>query len=122
MAKQKVSSARQRRNADTMAARQSAGKAIAKKAAAPVQSARALAELTTKARKALPKSTFAVPSKRSKSGGSGGYPIPDEAHARNALARVSQFGTPAEQAQVRAAVARKFPNIGKKAAPKKGGK
>jgi len=72
-----------------------------------------LAELTTKARKSLKKSQFAVPSKRSKSGGSGGYPIPDETHARNALARVAQFGSPAEKAKVRAAVKAKFPNIGK---------
>jgi len=82
-----------------------------------------LAELTSKARKKLPKQAFAVPSKRSKSGGTGGYPIPDESHARNALARVAQFGTPSEKAQVRAAVARKFPNIGKaKSATKRGGK
>lgn len=82
-----------------------------------------LAELTSKARKKLPKQAFAVPSKRSKSGGTGGYPIPDESHARNALARVAQFGTPQEKAKVRAAVARKFPNIGKaKSATKKGGK
>lgn len=63
-----------------------------------------LAELTTRARKALPKGTFAIPETRS-------YPIPDEAHARNALARVAQHGTPEEQARVRAAVKRKFPNI-----------
>jgi hypothetical protein len=63
-----------------------------------------LAELTTRARKALPKGTFAIPETRS-------YPIPDEAHARNALARVAQHGTPEEKARVRAAVKRKFPNI-----------
>jgi hypothetical protein len=70
-----------------------------------------LAELTTKKRKALRKSTFAIPEK---SPGSGSYPIPDLAHARNALARVSQHGTPQEKARVRAAVARKFPGIGQK--------
>jgi len=103
-----------------MGARKAAGKGVAKKAAPKVQSAQQLGELTAKSRKALPKSDFAVPSTRSKSGGSGGYPIPDEAHARNALARVSQFGTPAQKAQVQAAVARKFPNIGK--GKKAGGK
>ena len=60
--------------------------------------------LTTKARKKLPKSSFAMPGKRA-------YPINDKAHARNALARVSQYGTPAEKAKVRSAVHRKFPGI-----------
>ena len=41
----------------------------------------------------------------------GSYPIPDESHARNALARVSQHGSEAEKAKVRAAVEKKFPNI-----------
>lgn len=66
-----------------------------------------LAELTTKARKALPKGAFAIPEQRA-------YPIPDESHARNALARVAQHGTPEEQARVRAAVARRFPKLGKR--------
>ena len=39
------------------------------------------------------------------------YPIHDEEHARNALARVAQFGSMKEQAQVRAAVAKKYPGI-----------
>lgn len=63
-----------------------------------------MAELTTKARNDLPDSAFAIPPDR--------YPIHDEAHARNALARVAQFGTDAEQAQVRAAVHRRYPNMG----------
>jgi hypothetical protein len=63
-------------------------------------------ELTSKARKALPKGQFVFPKERR-------YPIHDLAHARNALSRVSQFGTPSEKARVRAAVRRKFPNIGK---------
>ena len=64
-----------------------------------------MAKLTAAARKRLPKSTFAVPSKD-------GYPINDKSHARNALARVSQHGTPAQKKQVRAAVKRKYPGIG----------
>jgi len=44
----------------------------------------------------------------------GRYPIHDEAHARNALARVSQFGTTDEKAKVRAAVKREFPDIEQK--------
>lgn len=70
-----------------------------------------MARLTYRARKRLGKSSFALPSKRR--GGKGGYPIPDIRHARNALARVSQFGTPAQKAKVRAAVHRKFPSIGR---------
>lgn len=59
--------------------------------------------LTAKQRNALPTSTFALPGRR--------YPIPDVRHARNALARVSQHGSPAEQAAVKRAVKRKFPGI-----------
>lgn len=44
----------------------------------------------------------------------GRYPIHDVAHARNALARVSQNGTPEEKAKVKAAVHRKYPSIGEK--------
>lgn len=72
--------------------------------------------LTTEARADLPKSDFALPGKIS-TGARGGkhthgaYPIPDESHARNALARVAQHGTPAEQAQVRRKVHAKFPGI-----------
>jgi hypothetical protein len=62
---------------------------------------------STKKRKKLSKKTFALPGKRK-------YPIPDKAHARNALARVSQNGTPAEQKKVKAAVKKRFPGIGKK--------
>jgi hypothetical protein len=67
-------------------------------------------------RKRLPKSSFALPGKgEGPSGkGAGSYPIPDKGHARNALARVSQHGTSAEKAKVRAAVKRKFPGIGQK--------
>jgi hypothetical protein len=61
---------------------------------------------STKNRKKLSKKSFALPGKRK-------YPIPDEKHARNALARVAQHGTPAEQKKVKAAVKRRFPSIGK---------
>jgi hypothetical protein len=70
-----------------------------------------MAKLTSKARSKLKSSSFAVPSKKP---GSGSYPIPDASHARNALARVSQHGSSAEKAKVRAAVHRKYPSIGKK--------
>lgn len=75
-----------------------------------------MAELTSKARSKLPRSSFALPGKGEGKGGkgSGSYPIPDRAHARNALARVAQHGTPAEKSAVRAKVKAKFPAIGKK--------
>ena len=70
-------------------------------------------ELSYKERQGLSKSQFALPGKgegpEGKQGGS--YPIPDESHARNALARVSQHGSEAEKSKVRKAVASKFPNI-----------
>jgi hypothetical protein len=72
-----------------------------------------MAELTARRRNKLPSSSFALPGKGEgpKGKGAGSYPIPDESHARNALARVSQHGTPAEKAKVRSAVARKFPGV-----------
>lgn len=60
--------------------------------------------LTSEERNDLPTKDFAVPSRRA-------YPINDESHARNALARVSQHGSPKEKAQVRSAVKRKYPDI-----------
>jgi hypothetical protein len=63
-----------------------------------------MAKLTTAKRNKLPSKSFAVPSKD-------GYPINDPSHARNALARVSQHGSPVEKKQVRAAVRRKYPSI-----------
>ena len=63
-----------------------------------------MSRLTSAARKALPSSTFALPGRR--------YPINDPNHARNALARVSQYGDSSEKARVRAAVHRKYPSIG----------
>jgi hypothetical protein len=66
-----------------------------------------MAKLSTSARKALPAKSFAEPDKRK-------YPIENEAHARNALSRVSQSGTPTEKAKVKAAVKKKYPSIGKK--------
>ena len=65
-----------------------------------------MAKMTGKQRKALPSSAFAVPGKCK-------YPMQDKAHARNALARVAQSGTPAQKATVRAAIKRKYPSIGK---------
>ena len=63
-----------------------------------------MAQLTTRKRKSLPKGSFAIPERRA-------YPIHDKAHARNALARVAQHGTPSEKRRVRAAVRRRYPGI-----------
>lgn len=57
-----------------------------------------------KNRNRMKNTTFALPKERK-------YPIPDASHARNALARVAQNGTPSEKRRVRAAVHRKFPSI-----------
>jgi hypothetical protein len=70
-----------------------------------------MAVLSTAARKKMSEKSFALPSKRE--GGKGGYPIPDASHARNALSRVSQFGSSSEKSTVRSKVHAKFPTIGK---------
>ena len=57
-------------------------------------------------RKRLKKSSFALPDEEK-------YPIPDIAHARNALARVAQNGSASEQKKVRAAVEKKYPSLKK---------
>lgn len=64
-----------------------------------------MARLTAAKRKKIPTKDFAGPDRS--------YPIADKSHARNALARVSQFGTAALKARVRAKVHAKFPDIGK---------
>lgn len=70
-----------------------------------------MAELTTKKRKSIPAKSFAEPKERK-------YPIEDKAHAKNALSRVSQFGSAAEKKKVTAAVKKKYPGIGKKSKSK----
>lgn len=72
--------------------------------------------LTSAERQGLPKSDFALPGKGEgpKGAGSGSYPIPDQGHARAALSRVAQHGSPAEKAAVRSKVHRKFPGIAEK--------
>ena len=81
-----------------------------------------MARLTTKGRNKLPSKDFALPGRGAgpKGKGAGSYPIPNASHARNALARVSQHGTPGEKATVKRAVEKKFPGIA--VGGKKGGK
>lgn len=62
-------------------------------------------ELTTKARNKIPTGEFAIEGKRK-------YPIHDRAHARNALARVSAFGSPSEKDEVRRKVYQRYPDMG----------
>lgn len=62
-----------------------------------------LSVLTTKGRKHIKKSNFVFPKEKR-------YPIHDLAHARNALARSS--GKP-EEAQVKSAVYKKYPQLKK---------
>lgn len=68
----------------------------------PMRKAKKVEEspLTSKARKKLPESAFAIPPNR--------YPIHDLAHARNALSRAS--GKP-EESRVKAAVYRRYPEL-----------
>lgn len=73
-----------------------------------------MAKLTAAQRKKIPTSNFAVKSKARTPAGKakgGSYPINDRSHAVNALARSS--GKPVE-AQVRAAVHAKYPDLGSK--------
>jgi len=81
-----------------------------------------LPKLTYQQRKKMPKSSFVFPGEKTKGNpaGKGAYPIPDIAHARNALARVAANGTPAEKAAVKAKVYAKYPQLRPKA--KKGKK
>lgn len=60
-------------------------------------------KLFAKQRNALPGSLFALKGRK--------YPIEDKSHARNALARASQFATPAEQAEIKRKVASRYPDI-----------
>lgn len=63
-----------------------------------------MARLTARKRRNLKTSSFAIPERRA-------YPIHDVSHARNALARVSQHGSPSEKRRVRSAVRRRFPGV-----------
>jgi hypothetical protein len=66
-----------------------------------------MAKLSSAGRKTLPSKSFAEPKERK-------YPIENAAHAKNALARVSQFGSSAEKTKVGKAVKAKYPSIGNK--------
>lgn len=80
--------------------------------------------LTAHEREEMPRSDFALPGhgRGPKGAGAGSYPIPDESHARNALARVAQHGSPKEKAEVRRKVHQKYPDIGQEKADRRYGK
>ncbi len=63
-----------------------------------------MAVLKAAARNNLPSSAFAGPNRS--------YPIHDADHARAALSMVAKYGSPAVQARVRAAVRKRYPQIG----------
>ena len=70
-------------------------------------------DLNAKERRALPDKDFVFPGKGEGPKGkqAGSYPIPDEKHARSALAMSAAHASPEKQAEVKAAVKKKFPNI-----------
>lgn len=63
-----------------------------------------MSKLTSRQRKAIPTADFAGPDRS--------FPIENASHARNALSRVAGK-SPAIKARVRAAVHRKYPDMGK---------
>lgn len=62
-----------------------------------------MAKLTSSQRNNLSSTSFAGPHRS--------YPINDRSHAKNALARVSEFGSPAVKAKVRATVHKHYPGM-----------
>ena len=62
------------------------------------------AKLQAGQREKIKTKNFAIPSTKS-------YPLTDLAHARNALVRVRQFGSPSEKSQVYSAVTKKYPAL-----------
>lgn len=61
-------------------------------------------KLTHGERQELPTSAFAIPETRD-------YPIEDISHARNALARVSAYGSPDEKYRIKQAVYARYPQL-----------
>ena len=67
-------------------------------------------DLTEEARQHIKPKNFAISAKQSDTG-KPAYPIHDPKHARIALGLVGMHGTPAEKAEVRKDVAKKYPGI-----------
>ena len=66
-----------------------------------------MAALTSRRRRRLPSSSFAIPSKRK-------YPVDTQARARNAISRVQQNGTAAEKRAVFRKVRSRYPSLAKR--------
>lgn len=78
-----------------------------------------MGKLTAAARKAVPKSKFGLPGKKTKSNptGKGGYPMPDKKHAAIAKGYAKRFASPAQRAKIDAkanAILKKGAKRGKK--------
>lgn len=83
-------------------------KSVDSKTASPLDEVlKVAAELQAGQREDIKSKNFAVHPK----GDEPKYPIHDASHARNALTRVRQFGTPSEKAQVFAAITKKYPAL-----------
>jgi hypothetical protein len=65
-------------------------------------------KLNAKQRRALSSNEFAIPPQGARRGR---YPIPDQAHAIAALARVDADGTAEEKRKVRAAIRKRYPDL-----------
>jgi hypothetical protein len=63
---------------------------------------------SAKQRRAVSAKDFAIPPQGAHRGR---YPIPDQAHAMEALAKVEADGTADEKRKVRAAVRKRYPNL-----------
>jgi hypothetical protein len=57
---------------------------------------------------------FAIPKGKGRNKGKNQYPINTAGRARNAIARVQQFGSPGEKRMVFAAVRKRYPGIAKR--------
>jgi hypothetical protein len=67
--------------------------------------------LTAQQRRRLPDSAFAIPSARA-------YPIDTAEHAKRSLAIAVNHGSPANEARVKAAVQKRYPELVRPKAPK----
>jgi hypothetical protein len=65
-------------------------------------------KVNAKQRRAQSSNDFAIPPQGARRGK---YPIPDQAHAVAALARVDADGTPEERRKVRAAIRKRYPDL-----------
>ena len=62
-----------------------------------------MAKLDAAKRRKLPAKDFAL--------GKGRYPINDPGHAKSALARISEYGSPSEKKEVEEKVRKKYPGM-----------